>query len=750
MATKLKSSKILRFIAIAILTGSLILSGIIGKDLVENYDSIKRESFYKTHRFKNILKELNNALINNFTIYKGEEEIKNLTGVPEAEIKKRTQENLRQYEQAINNIEERFKGEIRWAKESDDKEELDSLLKSKENDIGKVKKNILKSEDDIKSDIINERMREYNNNLNVINKLSNIKYVIVDNEDNRTETNIEDTLSEEAINSLKEKSDFYLILKGGNNKNIVDNTESTFTKEELKVLYDEYFGDGYGEEINKNLSISYFIPKDYFYYDNIKIAKSQYESVKESVAIKLTILGACFIALILSLIYLRIYRKNENVDKGFLEKLYGKLWIEIQLGLISLGGILVLVAAYQSLREIEVTILLGITIVFEYYLLFFTYKSFKEVKEDQFKEWIKRKSLIYKIINFIINKMLYKIIDLIKGSFLIKSTGFKIGAFLIFTFIFMCSMVFLHGSSGFGTFVLMIYILTYIGGVTLYIIKFATYLNKIVIGSSNIAKGDLNYTIEEQDKGILKTLAYNINNMKVGLKKSLNNEMKSERMKTELITNVSHDLKTPLTSIINYVDLIKNEDLTPEERNEYIQILERKSQRLKVLIEDLFEASKAASGEVELNIERVDIVALLKQSLAEFEEKIKVSSLDFRVKVPEEKLYIMVDGKKTWRILENQITNILKYTLNNTRVYITVEDIEDKVVITMKNISAFEIDFHEEEILERFKRGDQSRNTEGSGLGLAISSNLTKLQGGEFKVNTDGDLFKVTIEFPKS
>ncbi|SUY47543.1 sensory transduction protein kinase [Clostridium putrefaciens] len=152
---------------------------------------------------------------------------------------------------------------------------------------------------------------------------------------------------------------------------------------------------------------------------------------------------------------------------------------------------------------------------------------------------------------------------------------------------------------------------------------------------------------------------------------------------------------------------------------------------------------------MELNIEKVDISSLLKQALAEFEEKIKESSLDFKINSPKEKLYIMVDGKKTWRILENQISNALKYSLENTRVYINIDDIDNKVVITIKNISAFEIDFNEDEILERFKRGDKSRNTEGSGLGRAISNNLTKLQGGDFKISVDGDLFKVIIEFPK-
>jgi signal transduction histidine kinase len=272
-------------------------------------------------------------------------------------------------------------------------------------------------------------------------------------------------------------------------------------------------------------------------------------------------------------------------------------------------------------------------------------------------------------------------------------------------------------------------------------------INKIIIGAERICSGDLNYSIEAKGKGNLARLANNINNMKAGLKNSIENEVKSDRLKTELITNVSHDLKTPLTSIINYVDLLKKDDISTEEMRDYIKVLDRKSQRLKVLIEDLFEASKAASGALELNIERVEVSSLLKQTLAEFEEKIKEAELDFRVSYPEEKLYTMADGKKLWRVFENLITNILKYSLNRTRVYILMFNEEGKIKISMKNISAYELEIDSEELVERFKRGDKSRNTEGSGLGLAIAKSLVELQKGVFNIEIDGDLFKVIMEF---
>ena len=213
---------------------------------------------------------------------------------------------------------------------------------------------------------------------------------------------------------------------------------------------------------------------------------------------------------------------------------------------------------------------------------------------------------------------------------------------------------------------------------------------------------------------------------------------------------MSHDLKTPLTSIINYVDLLKKEGLSKEEAQGYIEVLDRKSQRLKMLIDDLFEASKMASGAVELNIEKVDVTALLSQALAELDEKINNSSLIFKLKMPNEKVYANLDGKKTWRVFENLINNILKYSQPKTRVYIELIEEDSKIIITMKNISSYEMDFDKEEIFERFIRGDKSRNTEGSGLGLSIAKSILELQGGNLSIEIDGDLFKAEVTVPSS
>ena len=276
-------------------------------------------------------------------------------------------------------------------------------------------------------------------------------------------------------------------------------------------------------------------------------------------------------------------------------------------------------------------------------------------------------------------------------------------------------------------------------------IKDLVYLDKIMVGSKAAAEGKLNYKIDEKGRGHLRELAHDINNMRDGLKKSVENEMKSENMKTELITNVSHDLKTPLTSIINYIDLLKRENIESETAKDYINILDKKSQRLKVLIDDLFEASKATSGAMELNITKIDIVQLLKQSLGENDERFKNSNLSVKLDIPDTKIFINGDGQRLYRVFENLISNIVKYSLSNTRVYIDMYKEEKEVIIVMRNISAYELSFDTNEITNRFKRGDSSRSTEGSGLGLAIAKGIVELHGGSFNIEVDGDLFKSII-----
>ncbi len=271
---------------------------------------------------------------------------------------------------------------------------------------------------------------------------------------------------------------------------------------------------------------------------------------------------------------------------------------------------------------------------------------------------------------------------------------------------------------------------------------------KLLLKSTNqLAEGHLDAPIEG-DIGLFNPIQDELKKIQKGFKKAVDEEVKNERMKTELVTNVSHDLRTPLTAIITYTDLLKNEK-DEEKRKEYIDVLERKSLRLKVLIEDLFEISKAASRSVVMHYMKVDIVDLIKQVGLENDGKIREANLDFRWKLPEHKLIMWLDSQKTYRILENLIVNITKYAMPHTRVYIEMTEQENDVHISMKNISAAELNFDTEEITDRFVRGDSSRNTEGSGLGLAIAKSFIELQHGTLKISTEADLFKADIMLPK-
>lgn len=470
--------------------------------------------------------------------------------------------------------------------------------------------------------------------------------------------------------------------------------------------------------------------RDYDYYNSIK-----------SKLIKEIIIGIMSFGIgIFLILYLLKYKRDEL---KFIEKTrerYNKVPVELRIILLFI--FLKIMSDYQRRIylfdmpiKIERFIKLSFVALYIFYLLICGL-NFISNKNNGTK--------IFK------NSIVYKMKEDIRESFKIKSTIRKVTLVYITTisigFVFIIGMAMFKYNK-----LIFLLIMTYIGIyayiVPRYIFKKTAMVNKIVKGTEEMVAGNLDYTIDENDKGLLGKLAHNINNMKKGFKKSVESQVKSERLKSELITNVSHDLKTPLTSIINYVDLLKSEDLSKEDMNVYIQILDKKSKRLKVLIEDLFEASKISSGSIELNIEKVDISEILRQALGEFHEKIESSSLNFKVNMEKDGIYANLDGKKTWRVFENLIGNILKYSMKNSRVYIDLETEGNKAMVTMKNISAYEMDFNTEEIFERFKRGDKARKSDGSGLGLAIAKSIVELQGGNMDIVIDGDLFKVIIEF---
>lgn len=356
----------------------------------------------------------------------------------------------------------------------------------------------------------------------------------------------------------------------------------------------------------------------------------------------------------------------------------------------------------------------------------------------------------------IVNSLLAKFIRFMRNRLQKKSTTYKILLFGLLTLLFSFALLHIvYQVSNYNRVVVIfkydfIIVFLYLVFVLPKFIKFSKYTDEIIKGAEIIVSGNLSHEIRETGDLALSSLACNINKLNKGFKVSIDDQIKNERLKSELVANVSHDLKTPLTSIINYTDILMANDVTEEERNEYLEILNRKSLKLKKLIEDLFEISKINSGKAEITLEIIDIVELLNQTVAEYSDSDVYSdkNLCFVIKPFNKKIEMSLDGKKMSRVFENLIINSLKYSLNNTRVIIEIIEIEKGIEICFKNVSSIPLDFDQEEIFERFTRGDRARNSQidGNGLGLAIARSIVELHGGNMHVEFDGDLFKSIID----
>ena len=509
-----------------------------------------------------------------------------------------------------------------------------------------------------------------------------------------------------------------------------------YNKYSYYTYYDRYEPNNiYAYDYNEKQSISIYI----WMPQEIKKGDVVYENLKRvEININRFYLscGSFIMFIILAILCLVSLSKNKskiNIIEDIVNKI--KVWpIEAKVGIGILGWIswnttFVYYNANNYIRRLNL-----ISVIWTSLALLIYYVLIRVIIINYNERTLFKNNITIKCWNYLSEIMTRS--SLIK-TFLIMSGLYVISGLLLFVVSGILS-IFPIGIL-IGIILTIIYIVIFI--------KELIYLDKIIIGSKAATEGKLNCNIEEKGRGHLRELAHDINNIRDGLRKSIESEMKSENMKTELITNVSHDLKTPLTSIINYIDLLKRENIESETAKDYINILDKKSQRLKVLIDDLFEASKATSGAMELNITKIDIVQLLKQSLGENDERFKNSNLSVKLDIPDTKIFINGDGQRLYRVFENLISNIVKYSLSNTRVYIQMYvDDENKVVIIMRNISAYELDFCANEITNRFKRGDSSRSTEGSGLGLAIAKSIVELHGGKFNIEVDGDLFKSIIK----
>lgn len=472
--------------------------------------------------------------------------------------------------------------------------------------------------------------------------------------------------------------------------------------------------------------------EDGIVYTNFQIFKQATEKVRLFFVACLSLAIICLLSIIL---YIKIKGEVLKRNNVFL-LIYSKIPMKFNVILVSISITILTMYALAVSYHIYVIVLVSLSLLIVSSNIFFinVQLSYLENKMCIFKT-----SIIVKVILWLIKTVR-------EVSSAIKKVSLAIKVIVIVIISLALILVISTRSIGMG----LLFSICIFLGFTIYITKRLSYLSYIIEGTERIKKGELDYKIKITGNDNFTSLAENINNIGEGLDRAIEEQVKSERMKSDLITNVSHDLKTPLTSIINYVDLIKKEEsIQPEYINDYINVLESKSKRLKLLIEDLFEASRVSSGNIELQISKIDLVQLLRQSIGELEEKLSKNNLYLKLNVPNDKVYIWADGRRMYRVFENLLSNIAKYSLEETRVYIDVYDYGEDVKVTMKNISSYELNFDPSEIMERFKRADESRNTEGSGLGLAIARDLVNLQGGKFYIEIDGDLFKANLEFQK-
>ena len=456
----------------------------------------------------------------------------------------------------------------------------------------------------------------------------------------------------------------------------------------------------------------------------------------------------CMVLSVLILLYLLISVGHKKGVKGISTSDFDKIPLEIICFIATcvIGIITVLLMEGINTTEIEVILSLTFTVYFTTFIIcsiiFDT--VVKRIKSKTF--W--KTTLTGKLIIMLL-KPIHKFenfIQEVRGTSKYFSNTIK--KFIIFFCIevFLAFIVFVLFRSDALLFLLLEFILVAI--FILRIIKAISDYDKIQTKLKEMYEGNNQTQLNEEEfiPEFHQSVSY-LNDISNGLENAIQDRMKSERLKTELITNVSHDIKTPLTSIINYVDLIKQENIQNEKVNEYIGILDNKSQRLKKLIEDLVEASKVSTGNVKLNLEKINIVELINQAVGEFEDKFESKGLDIVINSNENEIFIMADSRYMYRIIENLFSNISKYALGNSRVYIDLVKENGKVYIKMKNISKEKLNIPAEELMQRFVRGDKSRTTEGSGLGISIAQNLTEIQNGKFNLIVDGDLFKVELEF---
>ena len=559
-----------------------------------------------------------------------------------------------------------------------------------------------------------------------------INYIIIDKENGNMFTNIRSNNYPEEINKLKAEKKNWSYQDG----NITTNIDSINQESTKYMTSSTYSTDNFeGYEIYSNID-----PNTLNYSNSLYVQQTVYNIFKGHENLPAYLIPLSSILILVMIIYLIWATGHEKGKEGIQLNSIDKISYEIiSIVIMFVIGMMMSFAVASVESQIPQRILMSVFLLC--YLIGYACLAVwvsTTIRRLKAKQFI-RSFLTYKVCRWIkvtIQKIFKKVTDKENAN---RKITIMYWGFVVISIILACTMW-----SGIGLLVLIAFwIWTYYK-----LLQYNKKVQKINEALRNIYEGNPNVKLNEEElEGTLKIMAKYINDIAGGFTNAIEQSLKSERLKTELITNVSHDIKTPLTSIINYVDLLKKEEINNAQIEQYIAVLDKKSQRLKKLIEDLVEASKVSSGNVKLNMEIINLKELLNQTIGEFEDKLEKKNLKIEMDLPNENVLIKADNRYLYRVIENVFSNISKYALEGSRVYIKLEKQKEEVYLEFKNISKDKLNISAEELMQRFVRGDKSRYTEGSGLGLSIAESLTELQGGKFKIDIDGDLFKVEIKW---
>ena len=576
-----------------------------------------------------------------------------------------------------------------------------------------------------------------NNNIEKINYYSeyyktNVVWLIIDNKTKTAYTNLDysiDTSNIENIQNKIQENATYWTYEDGN----IDTSVNKLSSE-----YIEYIENGFDVENLSDYTIYTSVLNNLEYVDDISMNSILYDVlvlVDQKAAFLIPFLVIIIIALV-PVIVLGVGRtaKQDGIKLNWYDKILIELAALIAILIAGIGACFTI--SVNGVSNLA-TLVLAITIMaFGLFIIYLACILFFETVVKRLKTHTFLKTTIIYWLYIKIKELLDEV--KITKRFILYFIIFIIANLICFAIMW---------SDGFPGIILSIILYAVVYGLISKRLKSYVKIEKAI---NDLYQGNTDIELEENEfVKEMKNMASQINDIAGGLSNAIDEKLKSERLKTELITNVSHDIKTPLTSIINYVDLLKKEGMDGEKAKEYLDILDSKSQRLKKLTEDLVEASKASSGAIKLNMEKLNVNELIKQVSGEFEDKFKARKLEEIITFPENALYIKADSRYMYRVLENMYSNISKYAMEGTRVYTDIIEKDGRIVIQLKNVSKQKLNLSVEELMQRFVRGEASRNTEGSGLGLSIARSLTELQEGNFNIYLDGDLFKVTIEFNK-